>query len=77
MENVGYCPKCKRQTGAVISRISQDTSSLQEFLAFDVQFIISNSLILVLVLLIMFQQNWQLAALTVLPAPKENASNPS
>lgn len=59
----------KRQTGAVISRISQDTSALQEFLAFDVQFMVSNTLILVLVLVIMFQQNWKLAALTILPAP--------
>lgn len=59
----------KRQTGAVISRISQDTNALQEFLAFDVQYMLSNTLILILVLVIMFQQNWQLAALTILPAP--------
>lgn len=59
----------KRQTGSVISRISQDTGALQEFLAFDVQYILSKALILVLVLAIMFQQNWQLAALTILPAP--------
>ena len=30
----------KRQTGAVISRISQDTNALQEFLAFDVQYML-------------------------------------
>lgn len=59
----------KRQTGTVISRISQDTNALQEFLAFDVQFMLSNTLILMLVLTIMFQQNWKLAALTILPAP--------
>ena len=59
----------KRQTGAVISRVSQDTGALQQFLAFDIQFIVSNTLLLVLVLAIMFQQNWRLAALTILPAP--------
>lgn len=59
----------KRQTGAVISRVSQDTGALQEFLAFDIQYILSNTLTLVFVLAIMFQQNWQLAALTILPAP--------
>lgn len=59
----------KRQTGAVISRISQDTNSLQEFLAFDIQFLLSNALILVLVIVVLFQQNWWLAALTILPAP--------
>ena len=59
----------KRQTGAVISRVSQDTGALQEFLAFDIQYMMSNALVLVLVLAIMFQQNWKLAALTILPAP--------
>lgn len=59
----------KRQTGAVISRVSQDTNALQEFLAFDIQFILSNTLLLVFVLAIMFQQNWRLAALTIIPAP--------
>jgi len=59
----------KRQTGAVISRVSQDTGALQEFLAFDIQYIASNMLLLVFVLIIMFQQNWRLAALTILPAP--------
>lgn len=59
----------KRQTGAVISRVSQDTSALQEFLAFDIQYILSNSLLLIFVLAIMFQQHWKLAALTILPAP--------
>jgi len=59
----------KRQTGAVISRVSQDTSSLQEFLAFDVQYMATNLVMLVLVLVIMFQQNWKLAAYTIIPAP--------
>lgn len=59
----------KRQTGAVISRISQDTNALQEFLAFDVQYILANSLMLVLVIGILFWQNWRLAAFTILPAP--------
>ena len=59
----------KRQTGAVISRVSQDTSSLQEFLAFDVQYIVSNLVMLVFVLAIMFNQNWKLAAYAIIPAP--------
>ncbi len=59
----------KRQTGSVISRVSQDTNALQEFLAFDIQYIASNTLLLIFVLGLMFQQNWKLAALTILPAP--------
>lgn len=59
----------KRQTGAVISRVSQDTGALQQFLAFDIQFIISNMLLLIFVLAFMFHENWKLAAWTILPAP--------
>lgn len=59
----------KRQTGAVISRISQDTNALQEFLAFDVQWMASNLLILIFIIAIMLLQNWKLALLTLLPAP--------
>ncbi|MDO8472296.1 MAG: ABC transporter transmembrane domain-containing protein, partial [Dehalococcoidia bacterium] len=59
----------KRQTGAVISRVSQDTSSLQDFLSGDVQMMMANLLVLILVTVILFVQNWQLAALTILPAP--------
>lgn len=59
----------KRQTGSVISRVSQDASSLQEFLTHNVQFFITNSLMLVLVLVILFRENWKLAALTLIPAP--------
>lgn len=59
----------KRQTGAVISRVSQDTNALQEFLAFDIQFILSNTLLLVFVLAFMFKENWKLAAITIIPAP--------
>jgi len=59
----------KRQMGAVISRVSQDTGALQEFLSFDIQFILSNTVILFLVLGIMVQQNWKLAMLTLIPAP--------
>ena len=59
----------KRHTGTVISRVSQDTSSLQQFLSDDIQYMVTNILMLVLVLTIMFTQNWRLAALTILPAP--------
>ncbi|MEI6916434.1 MAG: ABC transporter transmembrane domain-containing protein, partial [Armatimonadota bacterium] len=59
----------KRQTGSVISRVTQDAGSLQDFLTRDVQFFITNSLMLVLVLVILFRENWKLAALTLIPAP--------
>jgi len=59
----------KRQTGAVISRVSQDTASLQGFLAGDIQYVASNAVILMMILVVMFLQNWKLAALTILPAP--------
>lgn len=59
----------KRQTGSVISRVSQDTNALQQFLATDIQQMISNLMSLLLVLVIVFQQDWKLAVWTVVPVP--------
>jgi ATP-binding cassette subfamily B protein len=59
----------KRQTSSVISRVSQDTNALQAFLAMDIQQMITNLINLLLVLVILFQQNWKLALWTVFPVP--------
>jgi len=59
----------RRQTGAVISRVSQDAGSLQEFLASDLQFMLSNAVVLVLVLAIMFQQDRKSTRLNSSHAP--------
>ena len=59
----------KRQTGAVMARISQDTSELQRFLTDDIYFFISESVRLVLCLTLMLKLNWRLGLVALIPAP--------
>lgn len=59
----------KRQVGAVMSRITKDIDSLQDFLAFDVHFFIVNILTLLGIGIMLFVMNWKLACLTLVPTP--------
>jgi len=59
----------KRQVGAVMSRVTKDIDSLQEFLAFDVHFFIVNILTLLGIGVMLFVMNWKLAAFTLVPTP--------
>jgi len=59
----------KRQVGAVMSRITKDIDSLQDFLAFDVHFFIVNILTLFGIGIMLFVMNWKLAFFTLVPAP--------
>ncbi len=59
----------KRQTGAVMSRVSQDTAELQRFLTDDIWFFISQSATLVAILIMMLTINWKLGLIALIPAP--------
>jgi ATP-binding cassette subfamily B protein len=59
----------KHKTGELISRLSRDTDSLQEFLAFEIPFFIVNIFLLFGIGAVLIKMNWQLALLTLLPAP--------
>lgn len=59
----------RRQTGAVISRITQDTRAMQGFLIDGVENLVDSSVKLVAIGLLLFIRNPQLALLTVVPAP--------
>lgn len=59
----------ERQTGWIMDRVSADTSNLQNFLAEGFQDLIRDIMTLVVILAIMFAMNWQLALITLLPAP--------
>lgn len=59
----------KYPTGSLISRITQDISSLQGFLANDIHFFFANILLLIGISAVLIQMNWELALLTLLPAP--------
>jgi ATP-binding cassette subfamily B protein len=59
----------KRQTGAVLARVSQDTSELQGFLTFDIYFFVSQIFQLAGGLFMMLSLNWKLGLVALIPAP--------
>lgn len=59
----------KRQTGWIMSRVTNDTSYLQGFLVNGIQDIAIHSLTLVGIAIIMFGVHWKLALLALLPTP--------
>lgn len=59
----------QKQTGAVMSRITQDTRAMQGFLVDGVQNLGVNLLTLVVIGLYLIFNNWQLTLMTVVPAP--------
>ncbi len=65
--SLGYYDK--RNTGAVMSRITNDTNNLQDFLVDGIPWGITNILQLFGIGIILFAMNWRLAALVLIPAP--------
>ncbi len=59
----------KHKTGAVMSRVTQDTRAMQGFLIDGAQGLVDNLLKLVAVGAILLTENWRLALLTILPMP--------
>lgn len=59
----------KRQTGWIMSRVTNDTSFLQNFLVNGVQDIAIHTLTLLGIAIIMFSLHWKLALLALLPTP--------
>jgi len=59
----------KRQIGTVISRVNQDSGSLQHFLVWGAQDLVINFLLIVGIGVMLFAMNWRLALLVLAPAP--------
>jgi ATP-binding cassette subfamily B protein len=59
----------KRQLGAVISRVNQDTGQLQAFLVWGTQDLAIDLLLIVGIGLVLFVMNWKLALFVFAPAP--------
>lgn len=59
----------KRQVGAVLTHVTQDTNQLSGFLVEGAQYYGVNVLTIVTIASIMFYMNWRLALLIMLPAP--------
>lgn len=59
----------KHGSGSLVSRITQDTEALLEFLAFQFYFFVVNFLTLVGIGVVLFKMNWFLALMTFAPIP--------
>jgi len=65
--SLGYFDK--RQVGAVMARVTQDTSALQGFLVDGSQMFVVNILQIIGIGIALFLYNWKLALITLLPTP--------
>ncbi len=59
----------KRSTGAIMSRISNDTQQLQSFIIEVTRDVIVQILTLLIIGVVMFSMHWQLALITLIPIP--------
>ncbi len=59
----------KRPVGAMITRVTQDTASLESVLVDGMQFFVVNLLTLIGIGVVLFVMNWKLALLVLLPVP--------
>jgi ATP-binding cassette subfamily B protein len=59
----------KRQSGSILSRVTQDTRELQGALIDGVQFFLVNVLVLVAIVIYLLFMNWKLALLVLIPTP--------
>ena len=59
----------KRQTGALMSRVTQDVNELNNFLVDGMQFLVVNGLTIIGLTLILLQADWRLTLLVLIPVP--------
>jgi len=58
-----------QQTGQIMSRVTRDTGSLQDFLAEGFQDLLRNVLTCLIIGVMLFTLDWRLASLTLVPVP--------
>lgn len=59
----------KHKVGALISRMTNDADRLEDFIAFEVPYVISNALLLVGIFCLLLYKNWVLTLFVLLPVP--------
>ena len=59
----------KRQTGALMNRVTQDVGELQDFLVQGITFFLVNTLVIIGFLIVLLRQDWRLTLLTLIPVP--------
>ena len=65
--SLGYYDK--RQTGSLMSRVTQDVNELQDFLAQGITFFLVNTLIIAGIMAVLLVSNWKLTLLVLIPIP--------
>ncbi len=69
LQSLGLAYYDKRQTGAIMNRVTGDTSSIQNFIVSGIQETIVQVFTLIAIAVILFVQDWQLALIVLLPTP--------
>ncbi len=69
LQKLGLSYYDKRQSGALLNRVTSDVNELNNFLVDGLQMLVVNGLMLVGTLVIVFLQNWKLALLVMIPIP--------
>jgi len=59
----------KRKVGSLISRMTNDSDLVETYLIFDIPFIISNGLLIIGSLCMLFYYSWELTLLVLIPVP--------
>ena len=59
----------KRKVGSLISRMTNDAELLEDYLTYDLPFILSNTLLLVGILALLIYKSWMLTIYVLLPVP--------
>lgn len=59
----------KHKVGALISRMTNDADRLEDFIAYEVPYVISNALLLVGIFCLLLYKNWVLTLYVLLPVP--------
>ena len=67
----------KHRVGALISRMTNDADRLEDFIAYEVPYLVSNALLLVGIFILLLYKNWVLTLYVLLPVPPiVNRGNP-
>lgn len=69
IQQLGLSYYDKRQTGTILTRVTQDVNELNNFLVDGLQILVVNGLTLVGILVIILVQNWLLTLLVLVPVP--------
>ena len=59
----------KRKVGNLISRMTNDAGLLEEYMIYDLPFLLSNALLIIGVLALLLYKNWMLTMYVLLPVP--------